>query len=54
MAAKAFRRPGLARILVAVHEHAALAALVAIAVHGITLLGDRWLHPGPLGSRFRS
>ena len=49
MAAKAFRRPGLPRILVAVHEHAALAALVAIAVHGITLLGDRWLNPGPIG-----
>jgi sulfoxide reductase heme-binding subunit YedZ len=49
MAAKAFRKPGLPRILVAVHEHAALAALVAIAVHGITLLGDRWLDPGPIG-----
>jgi sulfoxide reductase heme-binding subunit YedZ len=33
----------------AVHEHAALAGLVAIAVHGITLLGDSWLHPGPVG-----
>jgi sulfoxide reductase heme-binding subunit YedZ len=49
MAAKAFRRPGLPRLLVAIHEHAALAALVAIAVHGITLLGDRWLNPGPIG-----
>jgi methionine sulfoxide reductase heme-binding subunit len=49
MAAKAFRRPGLPRILIAVHEHAALAALVAIAVHGITLLGDGWLNPGPVG-----
>ena len=38
--------PGCARALLAVHEHAALAGLVAIAVHGITLLGDRWLHPG--------
>ncbi|MGH2947921.1 MAG: ferric reductase-like transmembrane domain-containing protein, partial [Solirubrobacteraceae bacterium] len=36
-------------LLVAVHEHAALAALVAIAVHGITLLGDSWLDPGPRG-----
>ena len=49
MAAKALRRPGLPRILIAVHEHAALAALVAIAVHGITLLGDSWLNPGPVG-----
>jgi sulfoxide reductase heme-binding subunit YedZ len=49
MAAKAFRAPGLPRILMAVHEHAALAALVAIALHGITLLGDRWLDPGPIG-----
>jgi sulfoxide reductase heme-binding subunit YedZ len=49
MAAKAIRAPGLPRILMAVHEHAALAALVAIAVHGITLLGDRWLDPGPVG-----
>jgi sulfoxide reductase heme-binding subunit YedZ len=49
MASKAFRRPGLPKKLIAVHEHAALAALVAIAVHGITLLGDSWLNPGPLG-----
>ena len=48
MAAKAFRQRGVPRVLLAIHEHAALAALVAIAVHGITLLGDRWLHPGPL------
>ena len=49
MAARAVRRPGLPRILLALHEHLALASLVAIAVHGLTLLGDRWLHPGPLG-----
>jgi sulfoxide reductase heme-binding subunit YedZ len=49
MAGKAFRRPGLARKLMALHEHAALGGLIAIAVHGITLLGDRWLHPGPAG-----
>ena len=49
MAAKAFRKPGLPKILIAIHEHAALAALVAIAVHGITLLGDHWLDPGILG-----
>ena len=33
----------------AVHEHAAVAALIAIAVHGTTLLGDSWLNPGPVG-----
>jgi sulfoxide reductase heme-binding subunit YedZ len=49
MAARGLRRPGLPRILLAVHEHLALAALVAVAVHGITLLGDRWLAPGPVG-----
>ncbi len=49
MAGKVLRRPGWPRIAMAVHEHTALAALIAIAVHGITLLGDRWLAPGPLG-----
>jgi sulfoxide reductase heme-binding subunit YedZ len=49
MAAKAFRKPGLPKLLVTIHEHAALAALVAIAVHGLTLLGDAWLSPGPVG-----
>ena len=49
MAGKAVRRPGLPRVLAAVHEHAALAGLIAIAVHGITLLGDKWLAPGPIG-----
>lgn len=28
------------------HEQLSLAGLVAIAVHGLTLLGDPWLHPG--------
>jgi methionine sulfoxide reductase heme-binding subunit len=49
MAGRAFQRPGLARTLAALHEQAALAGLIAIAVHGITLLGDSWLHPGPVG-----
>ena len=49
MAGRVSRRPGLGRVLVAVHEHAALAGLIAIAVHGLTLLGDRWLAPGPVG-----
>jgi methionine sulfoxide reductase heme-binding subunit len=49
MAARALRKPGLPRIVLALHEHLALASLVAIGVHGLTLLGDRWLHPGPVG-----
>jgi sulfoxide reductase heme-binding subunit YedZ len=49
MASRSFRRAGVPRLLIAIHEHAALAALVAIAVHGITLLGDAWLNPGPVG-----
>lgn len=39
------RRPGAKRRLLPLHEATALAGLVAIAVHGITLLGDAWLHP---------
>jgi len=46
MAGKVMRRPGLSRKLMAIHEHTALAGIVAIAVHGITLLGDPWLNPG--------
>jgi len=49
MAGKVLRRPGLSRKLLAIHEQTALAGLVAIAVHGITLLGDPWLHPGIRG-----
>src|SRR5918994_5748194 len=49
MAGRVSRDPKLRRTMIAVHEHAALAALIAIAVHGITLLGDTWLDPGPLG-----
>ncbi len=49
MAGRVARKPGLPRVLIAVHEHSALAGLIAIAVHGLTLLGDRWLDPGPVG-----
>jgi sulfoxide reductase heme-binding subunit YedZ len=49
MAGKVMRRPGLSRRLLAIHEQTALAGLVAIAIHGITLLGDSWLHPGVVG-----
>lgn len=45
MAGKTMRRPGLGKVFMAVHEHASLAALIAIAVHGITLLGDPFLRP---------
>ena len=49
MAGKVMRRPGLSRKLMAIHEQTALAGLVAIAIHGITLLGDPWLNPGVAG-----
>jgi sulfoxide reductase heme-binding subunit YedZ len=49
MAGKVMRRPGLSKKLMAIHEQTALAGLVAIAVHGIALLGDPWLHPGVTG-----
>jgi sulfoxide reductase heme-binding subunit YedZ len=49
MAGRVARRPGISRVLPALHEHAALAGLVAIAVHGVTLLFDPWLHPGVVG-----
>lgn len=49
VAGRGSRRPGMAACLRALHEHAALLALVSIAVHGLTLLGDRWLHPGLAG-----
>lgn len=46
MATRVLKRPKLNRTLANVHEHAALGGLVAICVHGLTLLGDRWLNPG--------
>jgi methionine sulfoxide reductase heme-binding subunit len=49
MATKILRRPGIGRKLVRLHEHVALVGLVAIAVHGLALLGDPWLHPGVKG-----
>ncbi len=39
------KRPGAKKRLLAAHESTALAGLVAIAVHGVTLLGDAWLNP---------
>jgi len=49
MAARLARRPGLAPRVAALHEQLAVTGLVAIGVHGVTLLGDRWLRPGLLG-----
>jgi ferredoxin-NADP reductase len=49
MAGRVSRNPRLARALMAVHQQTALVGLVAIAVHGITLLGDRFMDPGLLG-----
>lgn len=49
MSGKLTRNPGWRRNLVTVHEQTALGGLIAIAVHGITLLGDPWLNPGLAG-----
>jgi sulfoxide reductase heme-binding subunit YedZ len=49
MAARVLRRPGLKRCAARLHEHVALTALGAIAVHGLSLLGDGWLKPGVRG-----
>jgi sulfoxide reductase heme-binding subunit YedZ len=47
MASKLVR--GRGAVLVRVHEQTALAGIVAIAVHAVTLLFDPWLHPGVAG-----
>ncbi|MFN8163712.1 MAG: ferric reductase-like transmembrane domain-containing protein [Solirubrobacterales bacterium] len=49
MASNLFRRPGLKRTMLKVHEQVALAALIAIGAHGVMLLGDAWLRPGISG-----
>lgn len=49
MAGKVLRVSGLSRKLMAVHEQTALAGLIAIAIHAITLLGDPFLDPGVAG-----
>jgi sulfoxide reductase heme-binding subunit YedZ len=46
MAARTLRRPAIKRVGARLHEHLALAALAAIALHGAALLGDHWLKPG--------
>lgn len=49
MAGRIMRKPGRAKAMTALHEQTALAGLVAIGVHGVTLLGDAFLHPGLAG-----
>lgn len=49
MAGRIMRKPGRAKTMVALHEQTALAGLVAIGVHGVTLLGDAFIHPGLTG-----
>lgn len=49
MASKLVRVRGAGPVMLKVHEQTALAGLVAIAVHGIALLGDPWLNPGVRG-----
>jgi sulfoxide reductase heme-binding subunit YedZ len=46
MAARILKRPQVRRAAARLHQHVALAALAAIAVHGLALLGDHWLRPG--------
>lgn len=49
MASSIYRRPGLKRNLVKLHEQVALTALVAVGAHGVLLLGDAYLRPGLSG-----
>ena len=49
MSSRVLRRPGAGRVLLRLHEHVALVAVGAIAVHGLALLGDHWLRPGLKG-----
>ena len=46
MSSGVYRRPGLKRDLLKVHQHLALAGLAMIGLHGVLLLGDKWLKPG--------
>jgi methionine sulfoxide reductase heme-binding subunit len=48
MATRTLRGPGVTKVVMAVHEHTAVAGLIAIAVHGIALLGDAFLRPAPI------
>jgi sulfoxide reductase heme-binding subunit YedZ len=43
LSTRVMKGPGIARWLAVAHEHAALGGLIAIALHGVTLLGDPFL-----------
>jgi sulfoxide reductase heme-binding subunit YedZ len=49
MAGRLGRRPGLPARMKNLHEALALSGLVAIAAHGLLLLGDPYLRPGLAG-----
>src|SRR3954470_10191697 len=49
MAARLIRGPGVAGRLRHVHEALSLSGLIAIAMHGLLLLGDSYLRPGLAG-----
>ncbi len=49
MAGRVLRHPARRRAALRVHEDVTLVALIAIAVHGLALLGDAWLKPGLSG-----
>lgn len=49
MSGRVTAKPVLRRRLLATHEHTAVASVVAIALHGVTLLGDPFLKPGIAG-----
>ena len=49
LSTRVLKGPGVSRWLAAAHEQAALGSLVAVAIHGVTLLGDPFLKPGVTG-----
>lgn len=49
LASREHRRPGMAAAGVALHEHLAVAGLLAAAVHAVLLLGDPFLRPSVTG-----
>ena len=46
LSTRVMKGPGISRWLASAHEQIALAGLVAIALHGVTLLGDPFLKAG--------
>jgi sulfoxide reductase heme-binding subunit YedZ len=49
LSTRLLKGPGMSRWLAAAHQQAALGGLVAIGLHGVTLLGDPFLKPGITG-----